>query len=253
MVLDVEAPDPCPMGTTVTSKGKVQAPPRISRGPAPRARSALISQLQIDAQDTAIHAARWPPRSQLSHDAAIHRSRSLHFSAPGLPIDQVEQLYPLSAWNCPPAPNWLEHSHPPSPCRSKLLEIQHHLIDIGSRIQGLNLFKRRRYADPSIRTTVNSSPQITALTSSMPTASDRCRHRQKCTVAPSGALNFKIVATLNLNNAVGAVTNQAMLSGLVGGFAPQCQPAPSNTNRGIPHHRRQPPISIRAQEQFSMS
>ena len=46
-----------------------------------------------------------------------------------------------------------------------------------------------------------------------------------------------MVATLSSNNAVGAVTNQAMntVSGLVGGFLhPNAKPAPSNTNRGIP-------------------
>ena len=56
------------------------------------------------------------------------------------------------------------------------------------------------------------------------------------TISSSNALDFKMVATLNNSNVVGAVTNQAMnaVGGIVGGFLhPNAKPA-ATANRGIP-------------------
>ena len=57
------------------------------------------------------------------------------------------------------------------------------------------------------------------------------------TVAPSGALDFKMSATLSSNNVVGAVANQAMntVGNYIGGFLhPNQKPAASNASRPIP-------------------
>ena len=81
---------------------------------------------------------------------------------------------------------------------------------IGSRIQGLNLFKSGGGTQiQTLRTTVNSSSADHAVQQHLwQPASDWYRNRKRHCLS-SEALDFKMVATLSSNNAVGAVTNQA--------------------------------------------
>jgi hypothetical protein len=84
---------------------------------------------------------------------------------------------------------------------------------------------------------VSSSPQTTAFNAIDANLPQIGTATGSGTFAPSGALDFKMVAILSSNNAVGAVTNQAIntVSGFVGGFLhPNAKPAATNTSRGIP-------------------
>ena len=259
MVLDVDA-DTVSDGTTVTSKGKVQASRlHLARTGAPAPKPVNIDFAIADNLATqtgqvtsiAIHsgqvAAQVTGSYRMTPQSIV---LDLHLSAPGLPIDQVEQLLPAFGVELPTGSELkggtltanLAVSGPAAATTiGGPLEIDNTTLagfDIGSRIQGLNLFKSGGGTQIQlIRTTVNSSPQITAFNAIDANLPQIGTATGNGTVAPSGALNFKMVATLSSNNAVGAVTNQAMntVSGLVGGFLhPNAKPAPSNTNRGIP-------------------
>jgi AsmA protein len=259
MVLDVDA-DTASDGTTVTSKGKVQA----SRLHLARTGTPAPKPVNIDfaiADNLATQTGQVTSISIHSGQVAAHVTGSyrmtpqsivldLHLSAPSLPIDQVEQLLPAFGVELPSGSELkggtltanLAVSGPAAATTiSGPIEIDNTTLagfDIGSRIQGLNLFKSGGGTQIQlIRTTVNSSPQITAFNAIDANLPQIGTATGNGTFAPSGALNFKMVATLSSNNAVGAATNQAMntVSGLVGGFLhPNAKPAPSNTNRGIP-------------------
>jgi AsmA protein len=259
MVLDVDA-DTMSDGTTATSKGKVQA----SRLHLARTGAPAPKPVDIDfaiADNLATETGQVTSISIHSGQVAAHVTGSyrmtpkaivldLHLSAPNLPIDQVEQLLPVFGVELPSGSELkggtltanLAVTGPAAETTiSGPIEIDNTTLagfDIGSRIQGLNLFKSGGGTQIQlIRTMVGSSPQITAFNAIDANLPQIGTATGSGTFAPSGALDFKMVATLSSNNAVGAVTNQAMntVSGFVGGFLhPNAKPAATNTNRGIP-------------------
>jgi AsmA protein len=259
MVLDIDA-ETTSDGTTVTSKGKVQASHlHLARtgSPAPQPvnidfaiaddlvkETGQITQLAIHSGQVAAHVAgsyRMTPKAILL---------DLHLNAPNLPIDQVEQLLPVFGVELPTGSQLkggtlsanLSVSGPAAATTiNGPIEIDNTTLagfDIGSRIQGLNLFKSGGGTQiQMMRTTVTSSPQITAfkdITGNLPQIGTATGSG---TVAPSGALDFKMSATLSSNNVVGAVANQAMntVGNYIGGFLhPNQKPAASNASRPIP-------------------
>lgn len=259
MVLDVEA-DTVSDGATVTSKGKVQASHlHLARtgSPAPQPvnidfeiandlvkESGQIAQIAIHSGQVAAHVTgsyRMTPKAILL---------DLRLNAPNLPIDQVEQLLPAFGVQLPSgsqlkggtlSANLVVTGPPAATTITGPIEIDNTMLagfDIGSKIQGLNLFKSGGGTQIQlIRTTVTSSPQITAfkdITGNLPQIGTATGAG---TVAPSGALDFKMTATLSSNNVVGAVANQAMntVSNYIGGFLhPDKKPAASNAARPIP-------------------
>jgi AsmA protein len=259
MVLDVDA-DTVSDGTAVTSKGKVQATRlHLARTGAPAPKPVDIDFDLADdlAKETgkitqiAIHsgqvAAQVTGGYRMTPKGVV---LDAHLSAPNLPIDQVEQLLPVFGVELPSGSELkggtltanLTVSGPAAATTiSGPVEIDNTTLagfDIGSRIQGLNLFKSGGGTQIQlIRTTVTSSPQITAFKDIDGNLPQIGTATGSGTFAPSGALDFKMVAILSSNNAVGAVTNQAIntVSGFVGGFLhPNAKPAATNTNRGIP-------------------
>ncbi|HEX4284602.1 MAG TPA: AsmA family protein [Terracidiphilus sp.] len=174
----------------------------------------------------------------------------LRLAAPGLPIDQVEDLLPTFGVRLPTGSRLtggtltanLAVSGPAATTTvTGPIEIDNTKLegfDIGSRIQGLNLFKSGGGTTiQTLRTTVNSSPQTTQFSNVYGNLPQIGTATGGGSVSPTGALDFKMVATLSSNNAVGAVANQAMntVQSYIGGFLhPNAKPAATNTNRGIP-------------------
>ena len=110
-------------------------------------------------------------------------------------------------------------------------------FDLGSKIQGLNLFKSGHGTQiQTLKATVNAAPQLTLINDIYGNLPQLGTATGSGTVAPSGAIDFKMVATLSSNNAIGAVANQAIntVGSLVGGLRhPKPKPA-ANKARGIP-------------------
>ena len=112
-------------------------------------------------------------------------------------------------------------------------------FDLGSKIQGLRALTGTGGGTDiqTLKATVNSSPQNTQISNIYGNFPQLGTATGSGTVSPAGALDFKMVATLSSNNAVGAVANQAVnqVSGMIGGFLhPNAKPAASNATHGIP-------------------
>jgi len=247
-------------GTSLISRGKIQAGHlQLARTGAPAPRPVNIDYEITDQLDTnsgkitniSIHAgavaARVTGTYQITPQALL---LDLRLSAPSLPIDQVEELLPSFGVKLPTGSKLaggtltanLAVSGPASATTiAGPIEIDNTKLegfDIGSKIQGLNLFKGGGgTAIQTLKTTVDSSSQVTQFKDIYGNLPQIGSATGSGTVSPSGALDFKMVATLSSNNAVGAVANQAMntVSNFVGGFLhPNAKPAATNTNRGIP-------------------
>ena len=174
---------------------------------------------------------------------------SLHLAAPNLPIDQVEELLPAFGVRLPTGSRLnggtlTANLNVNGPAQATTItgpiEVDNTTLqgfDLGSRIQGLNLFKSGGGTQiQTVRTTVDSTPQITQFNQIYGNLPQIGSATGSGTVSPSNALDFKMVATLSSSNVVGAAANQAAnaVSGIVGSFLhPQAKPA-ANTNRGIP-------------------
>jgi AsmA protein len=111
-------------------------------------------------------------------------------------------------------------------------------FDLGSKIGGLNPFGGMGggTAIQTLRAVLHSSPQSTQISDIYGNLPQIGSATGSGTISPTGALDFKMVATLNSSNAVGAVANVAAtaVGGIVGGFLhPKAKPA-STTSHGIP-------------------
>ena len=251
-------------GTSLISRGKVEADHlQLARtgAPAPNpvdidyevtdtldANSGKISSISIHAGAVA---ARVTGTYQITPKTLL---LDLHLAAPNLPIDQVEQLLPTFGVKLPTGSKLaggtltanLAVSGPAAATTiTGPIDVENTTLqgfDIGSKIQGLNLFKSGGGTQiQTLRTTVNSSPQTTQFSEIYGNLPQIGTASGSGTVSPSGALDFKMVATLSSNNAVGAVANQAMdqarntVQSYLGGFLhPNAKPAPANTSHGIP-------------------
>ena len=203
-----------------------------------------ISNVSVQTGTVAAHATgtyRMTPRAILL---------DLHIAAPNLPIDQLEELLPAFGVQLPTGSQLrggtltanLTVSGPATATTiAGPIEVDNTKLagfDIGSKIQGLNLFKGGGGTDiQTLRATVNSSPQITQINNIYGNLPQIGSATGGGTVSPAGALDFKMVATLTSNNAVGAVANQAIntAKSYIGSFLhPNAKPTTSNSNQGIP-------------------
>jgi AsmA protein len=172
----------------------------------------------------------------------------LHLAAPNLPIDQVEQLLPAFGVRLPTGSRLSGGSLTANltvtgPAATTTItgpvEIDNTTLngfDIGSKIQGLNLFKGGGGTQiQTLRASVNSSPQVTQINNIYGNLPQLGSATGNGTVAPSGAIDFKLTATLNSSNAVGSMTNQALnaVSG-IGGLLHRSAKPEANNNKGIP-------------------
>jgi len=259
MVLDIDS-QLASDGTALTSSGKIQAERlQLARTGSPTSRPVDINYTISDNLDAETgHVSNLSIKTG-SVDARItgdfrHTPQAivldLHLAAPNLPIDQLEELLPAFGVRLPTGSKLsggtltanLAVSGPATATTiAGPVEVDNTKLegfDVGSKIQGLNLFKSGGGAEiQTLRATVNSSPQLTQINDIYGNLPQLGSATGSGTVAPSGALDFKMVATLSSSNAVGAVANQAAdaVSGLVGGFLhPKAKPAATSTNRGIP-------------------
>jgi AsmA protein len=179
----------------------------------------------------------------------------LHLAAPNMPIDSLEKLLPAVGIKLPAGShlqggNLNANLTITGPATDTTIagpvEIDNTRLagfDLGSRIEGLGLIKPAATGTDiqKLSATLNAAPQITAISNIDAELPQLGSATGSGTVSPAGALDFKMVATLNNSNIVGdtanKVMNQAvnqvtgMLGGLLGGNR---KPAATNTPRGIP-------------------
>lgn len=175
---------------------------------------------------------------------------NLHLSAPGLPIEQLEQLLPVVGIRLPSGSSLQGGTLTaniaitgPATAATMVgpVEIDNTKLagfDLGSKIQGLNPLGGTSAGTEIqvLKANINSSPQETHITDIYGNLPQIGSATGEGTVAASGAIDFNLNAKLNSSNVVGAAANSAMnaVGGLVGGFLhSKAKPAPT-TNRGIP-------------------
>jgi AsmA protein len=247
-------------GTSLISRGKIEANGlRLSRtgAPAPHpvnidyeitddlgAETGKISNISIHAGAVA---GRITGTYRLTPETAL---LDLRLAAPSLPIDQVEELLPTFGVKLPTGSKLaggtltanLAASGPVDALTvAGPIEVDNTILqgfDLGSKIQGLNLFKSGGGTQiQTLRAKVNSTPQTTEFSDIYGNLPQVGSATGSGSVSSSEALDFKMVATLSSSNAVGAVTNQAVnaVSGIVGGFLHSSnKPAAKPANKGIP-------------------
>lgn len=247
-------------GTSLISRGKIEADRlKLSRSGAPAPHPVNIDYEVSDdlgaetgkITDISIHAgavaARITGTYRLTPQTAL---LDLHLSAPSLPIDQVEELLPTFGIKLPTGSKLaggtltadLAASGPVASLTvAGPVEVDNTTLqgfDLGSKIEGLNLLKSGKGTEiQTLRTKVHSTPQTTEFGDIYGNLPQLGSATGSGTVSSSEALDFKMIATLSSNNAVGAVANQAVnaVSGIVGGFLhPTAKPAAKPANRGIP-------------------
>jgi len=254
-------------GTQVTGSGKIKASRlQLSRSgsPAPQpidvdyqissnliTRAGKVSDISVKTGSVAAHVTgtyRMTPQAVVL---------DLRLAAPNLPVDQLVQLLPAVGIKVPTGSSLhggtlsasISITGPATETSlSGPVEIDNTKLvgfDLGSKIQGLNPFGGTGGGTDikKLGATINSSPQITKIANIDANLPQIGTATGSGTVSPAGALDFNLVATLSSNNAVGAITNQAMntavnqVQGLIGGFLhPKNKPAvpTASTNRGIP-------------------
>ena len=259
MVLDIDA-QLASNGTTLSSKGKIQAAKlQLARSGSPAPQPVHIDYAIVHTLD---------PRTGQVSDLSIHTGSvvahvngsyrltaraillDLSLSAPGLPIDQLEQLLPAVGVHLPTGSSLkggtlaanLAVTGPATAVTIKgPVEIDNSQLvgfDLGSKIQGINPFggKGGGTQIQTLRADVNSSPQATQLTNIVGNLPQIGSATGSGAVLPSGAIDFKMVAKFSSSSGVGAIAGQAVnqITNLVGSFLhPKRAPA-SNTNAGIP-------------------
>lgn len=248
-------------GTSLMSSGKIKAANlQLSRtgSPAPQhvnidygvstdltARTGRVRDIAIHAGTVAAHVTgtyRFTPQAVVL---------DLHVSAPNLPIDQLETLLPAVGVKVPAGSQLkggtltanLNVTGPATDASiAGPIQIDNTRLagfDLGSKIQGLTALTGTAGGTDiqTLKASVNSGPQGTQINDIYGNLPQIGTATGSGTVAPSGALNFNMVATLNNSNVVGAVANQAInqVSGIIGGFLhPNAKPTTSNTPHGIP-------------------
>lgn len=241
-------------GTTLTSKGKIQAAHlQLARtgSPAPKpvnidytvsdnldARTGQVSDLAIHTGTVAVHVTGGFRFT--SKDVMLN----LHLSAPNLPIDQLEELLPAFGVRLPSGSSLkggtltanLAITGPATATTiTGPVQIDNTRLagfDLGSRIQGLGNLSGTQggTAIKTLRTQVNSTPQITHFTNIYGSVPAIGTATGSGTVTTSGALNFNLVAKLNGSTGVGGMANRA--SKTMGGFFGKV--LRYTVNKGIP-------------------
>jgi AsmA protein len=252
-------------GTNLISSGKIKA----AKLQLSRAGSPTPQPVDIDYQVTSDLAARTGKVSDISVRTGSVAARvtgtfrmtpqaimlDMHLAAPNLPVDQLEQLLPAVGVKIPTGSSL--HGGTLSaniaitgPATETTLAGQVEIdntkligFDLGSKIQGINPFGGTGGGTEiqKLGASIDSSPQMTKITNIVANLPQIGSATGSGTVSPSGALDFNLVATLNSNNAVGAVANlaaneTAQVSGLIGGFLHRNTKAatPASTSHGIP-------------------
>ncbi len=258
MVVDINA-DMASDGENLSSTGKIKAARlQIERtgSPTPQpvdidysimddldARAGKVANLSVQTGNVAAHASG---TFQMTPEAIL---LNLHLAAPNLPIDQLEQLLPAFGVRLPSGSslhggNLTANLSVTGPATATAIsgpvEVDRTTLvgfDIGSKIRGLNLFKSGGGTQiQTLSATVNSSQQSTQFTNIYCNLPQIGSATGSGAISPAGALDFKMVATLNSSNAVGAVANQAAnaVSGIVGGFLHPTAKPQTGAKKGIP-------------------
>lgn len=245
-------------GTALKSTGRIQAAHlQLARTGSPAPNPVNISYAISDNLDT---------RTGQVSDLAVHTGSiavhinggfrrtpqavllDLRLAAPNLPIDQLEQLLPAVGIRLPSGSTLqggtltanLAITGPATATTiSGPVEIDNTRLtgfDLGSRIQGLNPFGSTRggTAIQTLRTNVNSSPEITQFSNIYGSVPSIGTATGNGSVTPAGALNFNLLAKLSATSGIGGMVSQAANS--VGGFLGQALQFTSHaaTNNGIP-------------------
>jgi AsmA protein len=242
-------------GTTLTSKGKLVATKlQLARGGSPDPQPVDIDYTITDnlvertgkVTDIAIHTG-----TAVAHLTGSFRSTEkdtvldMHFSAPGLSIDQLEPLLPAAGITLPKGSklqggtltaniaitgpvNALVISGPVSVDNTELAG-----FDLGSNIEGLNPFKSKTggTAIEKLSAVLKSSPQNTEISNIDCSVPSIGTATGSGTISPANALNFNLVAKLKDTSAfgLGAIADGgARVMRLVGSGAK------SASNNGIP-------------------
>lgn len=248
-------------GRALAATGKIQASKlQVSRtgSPAPQpvnvdfniandleARTGRVNDIAVHAGSAAAHVngtyRLMPQAIQLN----------LHLAAPNLPIDQLQQLLPAFGVQVPSGSQLkggtltanLNVSGPATATSiAGPVEIDNTQLagfDLGSKIQGLNAAGKTGGGTQIqvLKADVNSTPQATQFSNIYGNLPQLGSASGSGTVSPSGALNFRMVATLSSSNMAGNLANQAMnqASSYIGGFLhPGAKPKASAGNKGIP-------------------
>lgn len=229
-------------GTDLTSTGKIQASKlQLSRTGSPAPQPVTIDYnvtSHLDARtgqisDIAIHsgsvAARITGTYRLTAQTPV---LDLHLSAPGLPIDQLENMLPAVGVNLPSGSRLrggtltanLAIAGPATattitgPLVIDKTELEG--FDLGSKIQGMSGLNGTKGGTQieKLSTDLDSSPQMTKLNNLFGSVPAIGTATGSGTVAPSGALDFQLVAKFTNASPVGSLANQGInaLGGLLG-------------------------------------
>ncbi len=175
----------------------------------------------------------------------------LRLAAPNLPVDQLEQLLPVLGIRVPSGSSLqggaltanVAITGPATAATiSGPVEIDNTRLagfDLGSKIQGINPFggTGKGTEIQTLRATLNASPELTQISDIYGNLPQIGTATGAGTISAAGALDFKMVATLNSSNVVGAIANTATntVGGFVGSFLhPGAKPTTANTPHGIP-------------------
>jgi len=168
----------------------------------------------------------------------------LHLSAPNLPVDQLEQLLPTVGVHLPTGSRLKGGTLTANlaitgPLSAMVIagpvaidNTQLTGFDLGSKIGGINPLKGTSGGTPieKLSTELRSTPQLTQFDSIYASIPQIGTASGSGSVAPSGTLDFQLVAKLNNATPVGAVVNTGMnvIGGLLGGGSSTA------SNNGIP-------------------
>lgn len=175
---------------------------------------------------------------------------NLHLSAPGIPVDALEDLLPTVGVRLPPGSRLqggtitasLSITGPATaPVIAGPASIDNTTLagfDLGTKIQGLNPFGGKGGGTniQTLRATLRSTPAVTEFSDIYGNLPQLGTATGSGTVSPAGALDFKLNAKLTSSNAVGAVTGTAVKAvGVVGGLIhSKGKSVKSTTSNGVP-------------------
>ena len=259
-------------GATLTGNGKIEAAKlQLSKtgAPAPqpvdiafnvsndlRARTGRANDIAINAGAASAHVTgtyRMTPTAV---------ELDLRLAANSLPVDQLEKFLPAFGVQIPAGSQLkggtltanLAITGPATATTitgpAEIDNTQLAGFGLGSKIQGLTALAGGGGAAANttqiqqLRATLNSTPTVTQISNIYGNLPQLGTATGGGSVAPSGALDFKLTATLSSNNMVGSMANQAvntavgkaqgLIGGLLGGGKAQSSAPASNQARGIP-------------------
>lgn len=229
-------------GTNLTSKGKIQASKlQLSRGGSPAPTPVTIDYSvtnHLDARTGQISDISVHSGSAAAHVNGTYRLTAttpvvdLRLSAPGLPIDELEDMLPAVGVNLPTGSRLrggtltanLAITGPATattitgPVVIDKTELAG--FDLGSKIQGMSGLTGTKGGTQieKLSTDLESSPQMTKLSNIFGSVPAIGTASGNGTVSPSGALDFQLVAKFSNASTVGSLANQGLnaLGGLLG-------------------------------------